>query len=271
MSLLACSGAVDGPGPGVGLGGPLGQVGGVGQTNYAEGTLPSQSSVQELAGGCGNELSLRFAGETNETQNYLLRETVPSFFPKTTVVKVEGGTAQTCPQCQGRLLRVIDLGEAPGWTQGTLQQHNTKMFGWTIALSNDTWNPDLLPAARYRDYVIGVNGEVDLGSLEMKENHLYFFIISRTMGVPVTAPTAFASIEEFNAMFSCPKHGNVNGLAPFEPLRLIHTVEDKPVALSSEHIGKLPEPEESDADSDSDSSSPSFQLQKFPDHTGKLQ
>jgi hypothetical protein len=264
LSLLACSGAVDGIGPGGEVGGPLG---GIGQTNNAEGTLSSQSGYQELAGGCGNEWTLRFASETSETQNYILRESDPAFFPKVTVGKLDDGDFQACNFCQGRLLRAIDLGEAPGWTQGTLQQHGAKMVGWIIALSNDTWSPDLLPAARYRDYVVGGNGEADLSGLEMKENHLYYFIISKTVVVPVTSPTAFSGIEELNSMFSCPKHGS--STAPFEPLRLIHALEKKPVQLTPDSHIPLGEPEESDSGSDLNTNT--IQLQNFPHQPVKYQ
>ncbi len=242
LSLLACTGALDSSSPGAG-----GPMDGVGITsNAADGTLPSQSDHQPLAGGCGTDSTVRFAGEGNEPENWLIRESDPAFFPKAKVSKVPegGGELQPCTDCQGRVLRVIDLGEAPGEVT-TVAKHRTQMIGWMLAVTKDDWSPALLPAARYRDFVLNGSGEADLSGQEMLDDHLYYFLVSKQPMTPVTVPTAFTSMQEFNDLATCSKGPNP---APFQYLRLLHALDKPPVELQMP-TGPIPQAEQGEEDS----------------------
>ncbi|HKX12937.1 MAG TPA: hypothetical protein VJP40_07285 [bacterium] len=241
--MLGCTGALDGSSPGAG--GPMDQVGSTG--NAADGTLSSQSDHQPLAGGCGSDMTVRFAGEGKEVENWLIRETDPAFFSKAKVSRVPegGGDLQPCTDCQGRVLRVVDLGEAPGEIS-TAAKHRLQIVGWAIALTKDFWSPDLLPAARYRDFVLNASGEAELSGQEMAEDHLYYFLVSKQPMTPVTVPTAFASMQEFNDLATC---SNKPNSAPFIYLRLVHALEKPPVDLNIPvHIPQAEDEEEGTSD-----------------------
>jgi hypothetical protein len=242
MSLLACTGAMDSSNPGAG--GPMDGLGVTG--NAADGTLSSQSDHQPLAGGCGGDSTVRFAGEGNEPENWLIRESDPAFFPKAKVSKIPegGGELLPCIDCQGRVLRVVDLGEAPGEVT-TVAKHHTQMVAWMINLAKDSWDPALLPAARYRDFVLNGSGEADLSGQEMLEDHLYHFLVSKQPMAPVTVPTAFTSMQEFNDLATCSKGPNP---APFHHLRLVHALDKPPVELKIP-TGPIPQAVDDEEDS----------------------
>ncbi|HKY62356.1 MAG TPA: hypothetical protein VJR29_02965 [bacterium] len=219
-------------------------MGGVGETgNAADGTLSSQSGYQELAGGCGTDLALRFATEGKDPPAWLIRETEPAYFPKAKVGKYQKTTEEVlpCTDCEGRVLRMIDLGEAPGEV-GTVAQHRGQVFSWVMALNNDNWDPALLPAARYRDFALTASGEADLSGQEMLEDHLYFFLVSKQPAEPVSSWTAFGSIQELNDLASCKKDSS----APFFQVRLVHALAKPPVELKPIQIPTGDEEEESD-------------------------
>lgn len=245
--LFACSGALNNGGVPGEVGGPGGPIGGS-INAAADGTLPSQSGYQELDNKCGSYYTLRFPGEgMTEFNSWLIRASDPSYFPKAKVIAGPHDDVKDyapCSDCQGKVLRVVDLGEmhrAP-----LLQKHIGQMISWTMNLNADSWNPDLLPQIRYQDFALNAAGEADLSGLEMLKNHLYYFLLSKKEALPVASSTAFDSIQELYDLAMCSKDENA---APFHSLRLLQALDREPSQLQpGAHV---PVPQGNDEDEDS--------------------
>lgn len=245
--LLACSGALNsGPGlPGGEVGGPLAPVGG--NLNAADGTLPSQSGYQELDNGCGSPYTARFSDEVTEVKTWLIRDNDPSYFPKAKVEVAPHDEVKDyapCLDCQGKVLRLVDLGEMPP-AGPSLSAHKMRLGTWMIGLYKDSWDPALLPQIRYQEFALNAAGEADLSGQEILENHLYWMLLSKQVATPVTSWTPFSSIQELYDLTSCVK---IDNPAPFHALRLLQVLDHKPIQLNPGQYAPAAEEEEDDND-----------------------
>ncbi len=203
LLLAACSGAVDGTGAGTG-GGPLGN-GGVGGGNFAQqGTLGSQSDIQEMGDECLHPYTLRFTGETLvEGGNwYILQQEQKNFPTPGLVVKNQKEPVvneEICSDCAGRIVRLIDMGD-PGFNPFQ-EKFNFLMF--VTGVRKHFVKPELIAQAVYQDFVVGSVGEVTLKDLPIQANHLYMILLSAKPMAPVSGATSFQNADEFYAVTAC--------------------------------------------------------------------
>lgn len=202
LLLAACSGAVDGPGAGLG-GGPLGGPGS-GSGNFAQGTLGSQSDIQEMGDECIHPYTLRFSGENLvEGGNwYLLQPEQKSFPTPGLVMKYQKDPVvneEICSDCAGRVVRLIDFGNP----EFNPFQEKVAFTMFMVGVRKHFVKPELIEQAVYQDFVVGPVGEVALKDLPIQANHLYMFLLSAKPIAPVSGATSFQNADEFYEMVAC--------------------------------------------------------------------
>ncbi len=197
---------------GVGMSGSevaLPPVGGdSGSTKVAsnDGVLGSQSASQDVTKNFA--VNLRFPGETLEKSSDIspllyLSKSGQNVFPSALLEKIilyPEFKHEAC--CEGRVLRVVDLGNLP-LADGTTAQDRT-YHTFTKLLTGDLEIQDL-NQIRYRDYVIGSPDElgqnVKWDDLPLKADNFYSFFLMPEGQVPQTDWKAFPSQEALFQMY----------------------------------------------------------------------
>jgi len=209
FALSACSGALDGPAGG----GPLGAPNG----NFAQGTLGSQPEIQQMSNECLSLYTMRFSGEAaGETKSWFQIQEDQKYFPTPGLIlksSKEGlPNEEICPNCEGRIVRVIDFGD-PGFNPLRFSMD----YGMFMAsLRNHSVRPEILAQARYQDFPVSAVSDVSFKALPVVSGNLYVLLLSNKELEPMTEPTAFNSAEELYAMMECSKHPEAH---PFMSLR----------------------------------------------------
>ncbi|MFO1463829.1 MAG: hypothetical protein U1F66_08615 [bacterium] len=198
VALSACSGALDSSGGGVTGGGPVG-----GQ--LAEGTLGSQSNIQQMGDECLSPYTIKFSGGGGDPSWYILEKDQKNFPNPGIIVKSAKEPIindEICKDCEGKTVRVIDMGDPdfnPFHEKMDFSMLMTRI--WKHGLK-----PEEIAQARYQDFTVSAVGDVSFKGLAIDPMHVYVLLLANKAAVPVTQPTAFGSEDEFYAMTACSMH-----------------------------------------------------------------
>ncbi len=198
VALSACSGALDSSGGGVSGGGPVG-----GQ--LSEGTLGSQSNIQQMGDGCLSPYAIKFSGWVGDPSWYILEKDQKNFPSPGIIVKSAKEpivNEEICKDCEGKTVRVIDMGDPD------FNPFQEKIdFGMLMTrIWKHGLKPEEIAQARYQDFTVSAVGDVSFKGLAIDPMHVYVLLLANKAAVPVTQPTAFGSEEEFYAMTACSPH-----------------------------------------------------------------